>query len=62
MVEISDVLNLGVGGIFLWVYVEERKYNKNLTDRLISTLNENTQTFQKFTDKLDEVISKKRFN
>jgi len=54
---LADIINLGVGGIFLWVYIEERKYTKTLTVTVIDILNRNTQALQEFRDTLKDYMN-----
>ena len=54
---LADIINLGVGGIFLWVYVEERKYAKTLTERVLVILEANTRALQEFRDTLKEYMT-----
>jgi hypothetical protein len=54
---LADIINLGVGGIFLWVYIEERKYTKTLTERVLVILEANTRALQEFRDTLKEYMT-----
>lgn len=54
---LTDIINLGVGGIFLWVYIEERKYTKTLTERVLVILEANTRALQEFRDTLKEYMT-----